>query len=118
MIKSITDLHTNVHIQACFIIPVAIFAIITSVFLITLPILQKPAPTLLALAAILLGIPVYILFVMETPWRLRPMIFDKISSKLQSIQDIVINLTTLTCTPKNMVLYVDYSGSCVIYAWL
>ena len=72
------------HFQASFIIPVAIFAIITSVFLITLPILQKPAPTLLALAAILLGIPVYVLFVMETPWRLRPILLDKISSKLQS----------------------------------
>lgn len=70
-------------IQAYFIIPVAIFAIITSVFLITLPILQKPAPTLLALAVILLGIPVYVLFVMETPWRLRPKMLDKISSKFE-----------------------------------
>lgn len=68
--------------QAYFIVPVAMFAIISSVFLIILPTFQKPVPTLLAMTVILLGVPVYILFVMETPWRLRPKILDNLSSKL------------------------------------
>ena len=68
--------------QAYFIIPVAVFAILSSIFLVILPILQKPIPTLLALGTTLLGIPAYLLFMMETPYRLRPKILDRISSKL------------------------------------
>ena len=73
------------HLQAYFIIPVTIFAILSSVFLIALPIFQKPIPTLLALGAILLGIPIYILFVMEVPWKLRPPVLDRISRKLSEM---------------------------------
>ena len=73
------------HLQAYFIIPVTIFAMLSSVFLIALPIFQKPVPTLLALGAILLGIPIYILFVMEVPWKLRPPVLDRISRKLSEM---------------------------------
>ena len=72
-------------LQAYFIIPVAVFAILSSVFLVVLPILQKPAPTLLALGTTLLGIPFYVFLVMETPYRLRPKILDRISSKLLTV---------------------------------
>ena len=73
--------------QAYFIVPVTTFAILSSIFLIALPIIQNPAPTLVALATILVGVPIYVLFVMEIPWRLRPKILDRISSKLFNFND-------------------------------
>ena len=69
--------------QAYFIIPVALFSISVSVFLVLLPLFQEPKPILLALCTSLIGIPVYVFIVMETPWRLRPKILDRISSKLK-----------------------------------
>ena len=63
-------------------IPVAIFAALSSLFLLLLPILLKPGPTLLALGATLIGVPFYIFLVMETPWELRPKRLDQLSSKL------------------------------------
>ena len=72
-----------ISIQGYFIIPIAVFAILSSLFLVVLPILQKPRPTLLALSATFIGIPFYIFLVMETPWKLRPAFLDRISSKFK-----------------------------------
>ena len=69
--------------QGYFIIPIAVFAILSSLFLVVLPILQKPRPTLLALSATFIGIPFYIFLVMETPRKLRPAFLDRISSKFK-----------------------------------
>ena len=46
-----------------------------------LPIIQQPVPSLAAFGVVLLGLPVYAFFVMETPWKLRPKIFDRISGE-------------------------------------
>lgn len=67
--------------QGYFIIPVAIFVSISSILVLVLPVAQEPIPALIAISTTLLGVPAYIFFVMETPWRLKPRIFTKISSK-------------------------------------
>ena len=68
--------------QGYFIIPVAIFVSISSILVILIPIAQEPIPALIAVGTTLLGLPAYVFFVMETPWRLKPKIFNRISSKL------------------------------------
>ena len=84
--------------QAYFIIPVALFSILVSIFLVLLPLFQEPKPTLLALGASLIGIPVYVFIVMETPWRLRPKMFDRISSKLKFLDIYALSITCVTCS--------------------
>lgn len=55
--------------------------VLAAVLLVVLPLLSEPVPSLTAFGVILLGIPVYIFVVMETPWRFRPKVFDKISGE-------------------------------------
>ena len=45
----------------------------------------KPLPSFLAFGAILLGVPVYIFLVMETPRKLRPRVIDRISGTLLNL---------------------------------
>ena len=66
--------------QVLLVLPV--FMVVVSLFLIVFPVQQKPLPSLLAFAGIFLGVPVYILFVMETPWQFRPKVMDRLSEKL------------------------------------
>ena len=54
--------------------------VVLSFLLVLLPVIKEPVPSFIAFGAILLGVPVYIFIVMESPWRLRPKIFDRISS--------------------------------------
>ena len=55
--------------------------VVVSVLLVVLPLYQQPWPSLAGFGMTLLGLPVYVFFVMETPWRLRPRVFDRISGK-------------------------------------
>ena len=54
--------------------------VVFSFLLVVLPVVQEPLYSFLAFGAILLGVPVYIFLVMETPWKLRPRVIDRISS--------------------------------------
>ena len=50
-------------------------------FLVVVPLWRNPVPQLIAFGGILLGVPVYVVFVMEKPVRVKPKLFDRISSK-------------------------------------
>ena len=54
--------------------------VVFSFLLVVLPVVQEPLPSFLAFGGILLGVPVYMFLVMETPWKLRPRVIDRISS--------------------------------------
>ena len=69
----------NVTLQAWFIVPVAVFFISVSAFLIFAPLLDTPLSPLIALGFLALGVPVYFFLVMQTPWKIRPKIIDRIS---------------------------------------
>ena len=68
-----------------------IFMVFTCLYLVILPIFQKPVPSLTAFGVILLGVPVYIFLVMETPWRLRPKTLDKISRYMTTFVNDLLN---------------------------
>ena len=53
-----------------------------SVLLVTVPIYQSPVQSVVAFVGVLSGVPVYFIFVMETPWRLRPKMLDRTSGKM------------------------------------
>lgn len=55
--------------------------LLVAVFLVVVPLWQNPVPQLLALGGILLGVPVFVVFVMDQPIRLKPRVFDSLSSK-------------------------------------
>ena len=59
--------------------------IVVSVSLILLPLAKGPGLTLAAFGVALTGVPVYVVFVMETPWRLRPVFLDKWSGEYQNV---------------------------------
>jgi len=58
---------------------------VISFLLVVLPVVQEPLPSFLAFGAILLGVPVYIFLVMETPRKLRPWVIDRISGTLLNL---------------------------------
>ena len=60
-------------------VPIAVFMILVSVFLVVVPLVQQPIPSLAAFAVILVGVPVYVFLVMEQPCRLWPRIFDRVT---------------------------------------
>ena len=68
-----------------------IFGLLASVYLIVLPVIQKPVPSLLAFGGVLLGVPVYVFLVMETPWKLRPKVFDRVSQSLTAYSNALLN---------------------------
>jgi len=72
-------------LQGWFIIPIAVFSILISLFLTILPIQQKPGPSLMAFGVLLLGLPVYACLVMEEPWKLRPQFLDTLNGKATTI---------------------------------
>ena len=55
--------------------------VLVSVFLLVLPLSVQVVPSVTGFGIILMGLPIYILFVMDTPCRLRPKIFDRISGE-------------------------------------
>lgn len=55
--------------------------IVVAVFLIGLPLANAPGWPLAAFGLVLSGIPVYLVVVMETPWKIRPVFLDKWSGK-------------------------------------
>ena len=61
-----------------------ILALLVSLYLVILPVTQKPMPVLMAYGGILLGVPVYA-FLVKTPWRLKPEIFDRVSQQLPTL---------------------------------
>lgn len=56
--------------------------VVVSILLVVLPLWQDPVPQLLGFAGVLTGLPVYIVFVMEKPWRLKPRIINRFSNWL------------------------------------
>lgn len=50
-----------------------------------MPLFQNAIPQIIAFSGTFLGIPVYFFLVMETPWKLRPNIFDKLSGLYMKI---------------------------------
>ena len=65
--------------------------VVVSILLVVLPLWQDPVPQLLGFAGVLAGLPVYIIFVMEKPWRLKPRIFDRISDWLSNVTGKMFN---------------------------
>lgn len=61
---------------------------VISFLLVVLPVVQEPLPSFLAFGAILLGVPVYIFLVMETPRKLRPRVIDRISGTLLNLIEV------------------------------
>jgi len=59
--------------------------VMVAFLLVVLPVVREPRPSLLAFGAILLGVPVYIFLVMETPRKLRPRVIDRISGTLLNL---------------------------------
>ena len=59
--------------------------LLVAIFLVVVPLWQNPVPQLVAFGGILVGVPVYVVFVMEKPIRLKPKLFDRISSKTQRL---------------------------------
>ena len=62
-----------------------------SVLLVVLPLWQDPVPQLIGFAGVLAGLPVYAVFVMEKPWRLKPRTLDKISNWLVAVTGKAFN---------------------------
>jgi L-type amino acid transporter 9 len=58
---------------------VPVIMVVVSVFLIFLPLTTAPGLSLAAFGIILSGVPVYFIFVMERPWKLRPAFLDTCS---------------------------------------
>ena len=63
-----------------------------SVLLVVLPLSVELVPSVVGFGVVLTGLPVYAFFVMETPWRLRPKIFDRINGEnlLLCIQSCIL----------------------------
>ena len=61
------------------IVPIAVFMILVSVFLVVVPLIQQPIPSLAAFAILLVGVPVFVFLVMEQPCRLRPSFIDRVT---------------------------------------
>lgn len=55
--------------------------VVVSVFVILLPLTTSLGPSLSAFAIILCGAPVYVIFVMEKPWKLRPEFLNRYSGQ-------------------------------------
>ena len=78
--------------------------LLVAVFLVVVPLWQNPVPQLVAFGGILLGIPVYVVFVMEKPVRIKPKLFNRISSepltsaKIQHEPFLAIRLFNYMCT--------------------
>ena len=72
-----------------------IVGLFVCLYLVVLPVVQKPLPSLMAFGVILLGVPVYVFLVMETPWRLRPKVFNRISHSLSSFTNAALNSQSL-----------------------
>ena len=68
-----------------------IFALLVCLYLVVLPVIRKPVPTLMAFGTTLLGLPVYVCLVMETPWKLRPKLFDRVSQSFSTFSSTVLN---------------------------
>lgn len=80
--------------KSWFILPVAVFMVVVFTFLVFLPLLLQPIPSLVAFSIILLGAPVYIFLIMEKPWRLRPKLLDTISGKVSQVVHSLLNTET------------------------
>ena len=65
--------------------------VVVSILLIVLPLWQDPVPQLLGFASVLTGLPIYFIFVMERPCRLRPRLLDTVSSWLVSVTSKIFN---------------------------
>ena len=71
--------------QVWFIVPVAAIMVCVSLFLLIMPAIQSPILPLVSVATMLTAVPVYVLFVMEKPWKLRPEFVERLSGKSKII---------------------------------
>lgn len=65
--------------------------VVVSILLVALPLWEDPIPQLLGFVGILAGLPIYIVFVMEKPWKLRPRILDRIGDLLIRVSEKMLN---------------------------
>ena len=65
--------------------------VLVSVLLVVVPLSVQVVPSVAGFGIMLLGLPIYTFFVMETPWKLRPKIFDRISGDYSLHICIVMN---------------------------
>ena len=72
-----------------------IVGLLVCFYLVVLPVLQKPLPSLMAYGVILLGVPVYVFLVMEAPCRLTPKAFNRIGQSLSTFTNAVLNSQSL-----------------------
>ena len=89
LIMRVTHRHEPRPYRVWLIAP--IFGLLVCLYLIVFPVIQKPVPTLLAFGGVLLGVPVYVFLVMETPWKLRPKVFDRVSHSLTRYSNSLLN---------------------------
>ena len=62
-----------------FITPVAIAATLILMFLLIIPVIISPGPAMIDLGVALTAIPVYLIFVMERPYKIRPKFIERLS---------------------------------------
>ena len=65
--------------------------VVVSILLVVLPMWQNPVPQLIGFAGVLAGMPVYAVFVMEKPCRLKPRLFDRIGEWLSDVTGKLLN---------------------------
>ena len=65
--------------------------VVVSVLLVVLPLWQDPVPQLIGFAGVLAGLPVYAVFVMEKPWRLKPKLLDRMGDWLIDVTGKLFN---------------------------
>ena len=58
---------------------------VVAILLVVLPLWQDPISQLIGFAINLTGVPVYVFLVMETPYKLRPKVMDRLGAWLTSI---------------------------------
>ncbi len=65
--------------------------VVVSILLVVLPLWQNPYPQLMGLAASSLALPLYVFFLMEIPYKLKPRVVDRISQWLIATTSKIFN---------------------------
>ena len=89
MAISAQKMYSLSHFQVFLLLPIVM--VVVSILLVILPLWQNPLPQLLGFAIVLAGAPVYAVFVMEKPCRLKPKPFDRIGEWLSHVTGKLFN---------------------------
>jgi len=74
-------MHCHCITQVWFIVPVAIVSTLIVTLLLVIPLVQSPGPALINLSVTVSSIPVFFIFVMERPYKIRPKFLDRLSGR-------------------------------------